>query len=423
MNQAVFHTFLALAVIMATARLVGAIFSRFQQPPVIGEVIAGILLGPSLLGWLAPAVSAFVLPPFIMPGLNIIAQLGVALFMFVVGLELDVKQLSGHTRSSVAISQASIAVPFILGWLLAWLLYDSWAPKNVPFNVFALFVGISLAVTAFPVLARILTDRRIHRTHIGTIALASAAANDLAAWCLLALVVGLARAQSEPLWKILAMTATFIAVLIVAVRPLLLRFAARCEGSEVSNVTMVAVGCVGMLVSALATEWIGIHALFGAFLFGCLIPHDSRLAHQLHARIGDLVVVLLLPTFFAFAGIRTQIGLLSGGNDWAICGVIIVVASMGKFGGTFIAARWSGLDRRQAASLGVLMNTRGLMEIIVLNVGLDLGVISPTLFAILVLMAVVTTMLTTPLLTLLDMEKTFGLIPAAQPADFAIEEL
>lgn len=415
MNEAVFHTFLALAVIMATARLVGAVFSHFQQPPVIGEVIAGILLGPSLLGWLAPAVSAFVLPPSIMPGLNIIAQLGVALFMFVVGLELDVKQLRSHSRSSVAISQASIAVPFILGWLLAWPLYDHWAPKGVPFHIFAMFVGISLAVTAFPVLARILTDRGIHRTHIGTIALACAAADDVAAWCLLALVVGLARAQSEQLWKILAMTAAFIAVLIVAVRPVLLRFTSRCEKGEVSSVTMVAVGCVGMLASALATEWIGIHALFGAFLFGCLIPHDSRLAHQLQARIGDLVVVLLLPTFFAFAGMRTQIGLLSDGNDWAMCGVIILVASLGKFGGTFIASRWSGLDSRQAASLGVLMNTRGLMELIVLNVGLDLGVISPTLFAMLVLMAVITTMLTTPLLALLGMEKVFGLMPAAQP--------
>ena len=341
------HVLLALVVIIVAARVVGFVFRRLGQPPVIGEIIAGILLGPSLLGRLAPEASAFLLPPSVAPFLQVIAQVGVILYMFLVGLELNPIYLRRSPHMALAISHASIIVPFLLGSALALVLYPLLSTSDVPFTAFALFLGVAMSVTAFPVLARILTDRRIHTTALGVMALSCAAVDDVTAWCLLAFVVSVAQTHGEsPLYTV-ALTTTFIACIFLFLRPVLVRAAHRIEelpGRTSANA--MAFVFVLLLASALATEWIGIHALFGAFLLGVVIPHDSRLARDLKERLEDLVVVLLLPAFFAFSGLRTQIQLVSGAEQWLLCGLIILVACIGKFGGSTIAARLSGLPWR-----------------------------------------------------------------------------
>jgi Kef-type K+ transport system membrane component KefB len=392
------HVLLALLVIVIAARILGAIFRRLHQPQVMGEVIAGLLLGPSFLGWLAPEVSSQLLPPAVTPFLAVIAQVGIILFMFLVGLELDTDLLRQRTQASIAISHASIVVPFLLGAGLALWLYPRFADGGISFTAFALFIGVAMSVTAFPVLARILTDTRMQTSRMGVVALACAAVDDVTAWCLLALVVGVARAQPGRVLVTVGAAIAFILFVLVIARKGAVWLVRRPTSQGRTTQQVFATVCVSLLVSALVTERIGIHALFGAFLLGAVVPHDSQLARDIRERCEDLVVVLFLPVFFAFTGMRTQAGLLKEPADWLVCVVIILIASAGKFGGSFIAARITGSDSREAASLGVLMNTRGLMELVVLNVGLDLGVLSPSLFAMFVLMAVVTTLATTPIL-------------------------
>jgi Kef-type K+ transport system membrane component KefB len=394
-----FHVLLVLAVVAVAGRLLGRLLARIRQPPVIGEVVAGIVLGPSFLGRLAPDVAAYVLPPSIAPSLNVVAQLGIVVYMFLIGVELNVDRLRRHTRATVATSHASIVAPFVLGSALALYLYPRLSTSSVPFTSFALFMSVAMSITAFPVLARILSDRRMASTELGTIALTCAAVDDVTAWCLLAFVTGVARATLGGAAVVAALTAGFIAIMILLVRPVAARFAIASGARPVQET--LAIVLTGMLLSALATELIGIHAIFGAFLFGAVIPHDSALARTLTDRMKDLVTILLLPAFFALAGMRTRIDLLTSASEWLICGLIILVATAGKFGGTLAAARIAGMNFRDAASLGILMNTRGLMELIVLNIGLDLGVISPALFTMMVLMALATTVATTPLLDLL----------------------
>jgi Kef-type K+ transport system membrane component KefB len=396
------HVLLALAVVVAASRLLGAVFRFLRQPPVIGEVVAGILLGPSLLGRVAPDVQAFLLPPDVAPYLGVIAQVGVILFMFLVGLELDTRVLRKHSSTILAISQASIVVPFVCGSLLALWLYPKLSSSDVGFTGFTLFMGVSLSVTAFPVLARILSDSGLARTRLGTLALSCAAVSDATAWCLLAFVVSMVRAEGTSSFATLAFTLLYVTAMLLVVRPIVGRLVRRQELVGKLDRVATTLAFLGLLASALVTESIGIHALFGAFLLGAIVPHDSLLARELTRRIEDFVVVLLLPVFFAFTGMRTQMGLLQGATDWLLCGVIVAVACAGKFGGTALAGRLSGLGWREACSIGVLMNTRGLMELVVLNVGLDLGVISPRLFVMLVIMAVVTTLLTSPLLHLFE---------------------
>ena len=396
-----FHVLLALVVVIAAARVCGALCKLIHQPPVIGEVIAGILLGPSLLGQISPAAMTYLLPSSVAPFLSIIAQIGVILFMFLIGLELNTDQLRNRTHATVAISHASILVPFVLGSLLALWLYPKLSTSDVPFTVFALFLGVSLSVTAFPVLARILTDRGIHKTQMGIVALTCAAVDDVTAWCLLAFLIAVAKANVAGAFMTFALTGLYLGFMLLAARPLIIRAVRSQELRGSVSQGAIAVVVIGLLLSTLATETAGIHAIFGAFLLGAIIPHDSRLARELTLKIEDLVVVLFLPAFFAFTGMRTQIGLVNGMSQWILCGVILAAASIGKFGGTFVAARITGFGSRDAASLGVLMNTRGLMELIVLNIGLDLHILSPTLFAMLVLMAVITTLATTPFLQLL----------------------
>jgi len=391
------HVLLALVVIIALARFMGWLFRLIHQPAVIGEVVAGIFLGPSLLGQFLPEAAAYLLPKEIAPFLGVLAQVGVILFMFLVGLELDTGLLRNRTHASVAISHASILAPFLLGAAAALWLYQSYAPPGVPFTIFALFLGVSLSVTAFPVLARILTDRKMNKSNLGVIALTCAAVDDVTAWCLLALLVSVAQAEPGRVLITVGLTAAFIFTMLL-LRPLLLRLVRYQESRGPMTQGSVAAILVSLLLTALATEWIGIHALFGAFLLGAIIPHNSPVARETREKLEDLVLVFLLPAFFAFTGLRTQIGLLQGADQWMVCLLIIALASAGKFGGSYVAARLSGLDPNVAASVGILMNTRGLMELIVLNLGLDLGILSPALFAMLVVMALVTTFATTPVL-------------------------
>ncbi len=392
------HVLLALVVIILTARVLGALFALAKQPAVIGEVLAGILLGPSLLGRIWPDASALLLPPTVAPFLSILSQVGVLLYMFMVGLELDLGLMRSRTHATVAISHASIVLPFLLGSALALVLYPRLATSDVPFTVFALFSGVSMSVTAFPVLARILTDRAMNRSRLGTIALTCAAVDDVTAWCLLAFVVSVAKTKVGGAVATTVLSICYIGFVFVVLRPVVRRLIARYDRAPSPPRGLVAGIFVALLASALVTEWIGIHAIFGAFLLGVIVPHEANVARELVRKLDDIVVILLLPAFFAYTGMRTQIGLVSGATEWLLCGVIIAVASVGKFGGSAVAARISGMSWRESAALGILMNTRGLMELIVLNIGLDMKVISPALFAMLVIMAVVTTFATTPVL-------------------------
>jgi Kef-type K+ transport system membrane component KefB len=396
-GHALFHILLALAAVIALGRVLGKAFTYIGQPPVIGEVVAGILLGPSLLGRLSPDAMSFLLPKDSAPHLGVIAQLGAILYMFIVGLELNTGQLRSIAGSVFAVSHVSIVLPFVLGAGLALWLYPHLSNRAVPFTSFALFVGVAMAITAFPVLARILTDRGLSRTSLGVTALGAAAVGDVTAWCLLALVVGVAKAEVGEALLVVVFATAFVAGMLLLVRPVVAAYV-RKHGDVPPSRGTIAVVIIGVLLAALTTEAIGIHAVFGAFLVGVLIPHDSRLARDVGRKLFDVVTVLLLPAFFAFTGLRTEIGLVSSGSEWAMCVTIVLVATVGKFGGATLAARLTGQSWRDAAAVGSLMNTRGLMELIVLNIGLDLGVISPTLFAMMVIMALITTMATAPAL-------------------------
>jgi Kef-type K+ transport system membrane component KefB len=399
--DAFLHVLLALAAIIIVSRGLGKVFTRLGQPRVIGEVVAGIFLGPSLLGRLAPEAMSFLLPATITPLLSVIAQLGVVLYMFLVGLELNAGLLRARAHTTVAISHASIVVPFLLGAVLALWLYPRLAPGGIRFTSFALFMGVAMAITAFPVLARILTDQGMEKTDLGVIALSCAAADDVTAWCLLALAVGAAQAEvGGALWTVL-LTAVYITLMFAVVRPVVGRVLAHNHEESLGS-SVIAWVLVALLLSALTTEAIGIHAIFGAFLLGAIIPHDSAVARLFRHKLEAIVTILLVPAFFAYTGMRTQIGLVAGLEEWLICAVIIAAATAGKFAGTVAAARFTRLDWRTSASLGILMNTRGLMELVVLNIGLDLGVISSTLFAMMVVMSLVTTLATAPILRLLN---------------------
>jgi Kef-type K+ transport system membrane component KefB len=413
----VLHVTATLAAVIGLGFFLGRAFRVLGQPPVIGEVVAGILLGPSLLGAISPETLHLLIPsPTSDPkgqvpaALKAVSELGVILYMFLVGLELNAARLVGRAHAAVAVSHSSIVVPFVLGTVLALGLYPIFSHEGVPFTSFALFMGAAMAITAFPVLARILTDRRLDKTEIGGVALGCAAVDDVTAWCLLALVVGVAQANLRTALAVIGGAIIFITIMFLAVQPLLRRVT-RIWDTQPGALPPLAVSgtFLAVLLAALTTEAIGIHAVFGAFLLGAMVPHDSRIAREFTAKLKDPVTVLLLPAFFAYTGMRTQINLVNGWESWLWCGAIILVATIGKFGGTLVAGRLTGLSWRDATVLGTLMNTRGLMELIVLNIGLDLGIISPTLFAMMVVMSLVTTAATAPVLQ--------WLIPTASAAD------
>jgi Kef-type K+ transport system membrane component KefB len=388
---------IALGAVLVVGRILAPVVRLLGQPAVIGEVIAGILLGPSFLGRYWPAAYAAILPPSVAPHLGMIAQIGVILYMFLVGLELNPELLRKRAHATVAISHASIVAPFVMGMGLALYLYPRLSTSDVRFTSFALFMGVAMSITAFPILARILTDRGLHKSPLGVIALGCAAADDVTAWCLLAFVVGVAQSKLADAFLVLGYTVAYIGIMYLVARPLATRFFRKFEEADITP-NLVAVVLTLLFASALITEWIGIHAVFGAFLLGAIIPHDCAVARVITTRFVDLVSILLLPAFFAFTGMRTELSLVSGWSQWLLCMLIIFVATAGKFGGTLAAARTTGLGWRDAMSLGLLMNTRGLMELIVLNIGLDLGVISPTLFAMMVVMALATTVVAAPFL-------------------------
>jgi Kef-type K+ transport system membrane component KefB len=395
------HLLSALLIVIVLARVFGLVLHRFGQPRVIGEVIAGIALGPSVLGRVSPDSMTLLFPTAVLPILDGLAQLGVILYMFLVGLHLDSSSLRSRARATLLVSQASIAVPFVMGTMLALWLFDNYAPYGVGFTSFSLFFALAIAITAFPVLSRILTDQGIDRTELGVFALSCAAAGDVTAWCLLAIVVGVVQADISSAVSTIGLTFGYVAVMVGVVWPCM-RSRLEKSGPQEISADVLAVVLMAVLASSLATEMIGIHALFGAFVVGAILPHDGELASCFDNKLSDAVNILLMPVFFAYTGLRTQLGLLSEPGDWVACAAIIVVATAAKFGGTFMASRFTGLDWRKAASLGVLMNTRGLMELIVLNIGLDLGILSPRLFAMMVLMALATTIATTPWLNLLQ---------------------
>jgi Kef-type K+ transport system membrane component KefB len=391
-----------IGVIIIVSRLVGWLLAKFHQPQVMGEMMAGILLGPSLLGLVAPGVSAIIFPPDSLTYLNLLSQIGLLLFMFLVGLELDPRLLQARSRTAIVISHASIIAPFVLGITLALYLYPRHSVASVSFTGFALFMGAAMSVTAFPVLARILNEREMVKTKLGALTLACAAVDDITAWSILATVIAIVRSTGmRSLVFTVVGSLAYIALMFYLVRPLLRRFETVFRRDKGLSQHMIAIIVLLLLGSAFTTEWLGIHALFGAFLAGAMMPKQEEFIRAFSEKFEDLTVVLLLPLFFAYTGLRTRIGLVSGEAMWLDCALIISVAIVGKFGGSTIAARFTGLNWREASGIGILMNTRGLMELVILTIGLDIGVISPAIFAMMVIMALFTTFMTSPLLELI----------------------
>ncbi|OFY39812.1 MAG: hypothetical protein A2X18_02270 [Bacteroidetes bacterium GWF2_40_14] len=394
---------LEIIAILAVSKVFGFIITKIGQPSVIGEMIAGIVLGPSIMGFLFPEIFDFLFPLNSLANLEFLSQIGLAFFMFIIGMELDLDQLKNKTYNAIVISNTSIIFPYFLGVVVSYFLYEQFAPANVSFTAFALFIGISVSITAFPVLARILQERGLTKTSLGAIVIASAAFNDVTAWCILVMVIAIIKAGSiaSALLSIL-FTIVFILLMFYAIRPWIKRISDKYANSKNLNKQFVVTVFFILLVSACITETIGIHALFGAFLAGVIMPKNLHIKELLMAKIEDVSILLLLPIFFAITGLKTQIGLLNEGYFWIICLLIIFIAVLGKLGGSAFAAKMTGYTWRESFSIGALMNTRGLMELIVLNIGYDLGILTPTLFTILVLMALATTFMTGPLLDLID---------------------
>lgn len=390
-------------VVLMVARALGALCLKVGQPTVVGEIIAGIALGPSLLGMMLPQVTEALFPDASLAKLSLLAQLGLVLFMFVVGIELDLSLIKNKAREAVVISHASIVFPFVLGIGLSLLLYGPFAPEGTSFVSFGLFMGIAMSITAFPVLARIIGERNLTRTSVGTIAITCAAADDVTAWCLLAAVVAIVQAGTftSALFTLL-LTIVYLLVMLKMVAPFLERLSKLYPTQETLGKPVMAVIFLILLLSAWSTEVIGIHALFGAFLAGAIMPADHNFRRILMERVEDVAMVLLLPLFFVFTGLRTELGLLDSPQLWLVCLAVITVAVVGKLFGSALAARFMGISWKDSLTIGVLMNTRGLMELVVLNIGYDLGVLSAEVFTMMVMMALGTTIMTGPALNLLD---------------------
>lgn len=389
--------------IILVVRIFGWICNKIGQPTVIGEIIAGIVLGPSLLGLYYSELSTQLFPAESLGNLQFLSQIGLILFMFVIGMELDIKVLKNKAHDAVVISHASIIIPFALGMGLAYYIYSSFAPPEVKFTSFALFLGIAMSITAFPVLARIVQERGLHKTRLGTIVITCAAADDITAWCLLAAVIAIVKAGSfiSSLY-IIGLAAIYVFLMIKMVRPFLTRIGNLYYTRESLSKPIVAIFFLTLIISAYATEIIGIHALFGAFMAGAIMPDNIKFRNIFIEKVEDVAVVLLLPLFFVFTGLRTEIGLLNDPYLWKITGLIILVAVVGKFIGSALAARFVGQNWKESLTIGALMNTRGLMELVVLNIGYDLGVLTPEIFAMMVIMALVTTFMTGPALDLIN---------------------
>lgn len=388
--------------IILVARVFGWICRKIGQPTVIGEMIAGIVLGPSLVGTYFPEYSAMLFPKESLPNLQFLSQIGLILFMYVVGMELDLKALQNKAKDAVVISHASIIIPFTLGIGLSYYVYTEFAPTGVEFMSFALFMGIAMSITAFPVLARIVQERGLHRTRIGAMVITCAAADDVTAWCILAAVIAIVKAGSfTSSLYVIGLSVVYVGIMLYMVRPFLRRIGDLYGNKETVSRPVVAIFFLTLLLSSYATEIIGIHALFGAFMAGAIMPENMRFRSIFIEKVEDVSQVMLLPLFFVFTGLRTQIGLLDDPALWQVCGLIILVAVVGKFVGSALTAKFLGQNWRDSLTIGALMNTRGLMELIVLNIGYDLGVLSAEIFSMMVIMALATTFMTGPALDLI----------------------
>lgn len=380
---------LQIAVILAVCRLLHELCERIGQPPVIGEIIAGLLLGPSLFGWLAPNLFAKLFPPASLPALNALSQIGLVLFMFLVGLHLDVAEVWALRGVAGLAGLLSIAVPFAAGFALATPLH-ALAPES-PMLPFSLFCAVAMSITAFPVLARILADHKMTATRLGHVSIACAAFNDVLAWSLLAWIVAVSRSGQASFFRPIAIVVIYSAVMWFVVRPLL-----RWVPNELAAMLIF------VFLSSWVTELAGLHALFGAFAAGVIWPRSNVNFEEVSAKIEPIAMAVLIPLFFSYTGLRTNIGTV----NWSYTLIIIAVAVFGKIGGAFAGAKMMGFDSRNALSLGVLLNTRGLVELVVLNVGLDLGILTPELFSMMVVMALVTTLMTSPSLNALKVTET-----------------
>ncbi len=394
---------LQIIVILITCRLFGWLFAKMQQPTVIGEIVAGIVLGPSVLGHLLPSVSAFLFPFDSLQNINMLSQFGLILFMFAIGMELNITEVRQKLKETILISHTSTIFPFFLGMVTAYFLYNKYAYESTPFLSFALFVSIALSITAFPVLARIIQEKGLTKTHLGTISLASAANGDITAWCLLAVVVAIAQAGSM-LSAIYNIGFSFIYLLLMftVIRPFLRMIGHIYHNKEVVDKGLVAFMFLLLIVSSYLTEILGLHALFGAFVAGVVMPDNIKFRKIMTEKVEDVSLALFLPLFFVSTGLRTEIGLLNSPELWYMCGIFILVAIIGKFGGSLVAARFVGETWKDSLYIGALMNTRGLMELVVLTIGYDMKILTPPIFVMLVLMTLVTTFMTTPLISFIQ---------------------
>jgi Kef-type K+ transport system membrane component KefB len=392
-------------VILAFSRICATILKKFGQPQVIGEMIAGILLGKSVFALIWPVGFETLFPEALMPRLYFLSQIGLILFMFVVGLDLKISELKNRASSAILISHVSIVVPFLLGTLIALGIYKQYAPPQFVFSSFALFMGIAMSITAFPVLARIIQEKKLTGTPLGTMALTCAAIDDVTAWCVLAAVVGIVKAGTmTTAIGVFLVAAVYVFVMIKAIKPLMAIILKSANDGEFTHGQIAIIFCL-VLASSWLSEIIGIHALFGAFLAGTIMPSSFSLRENLKEKIEDLSAVVLLPIFFAYTGIRMQIGLMNTTESWIICGIIIFFAIFGKMVGSALAARYSGMSWRDSWGIGALMNTRGLMELVVLNIGYDIGILTPMVFSMMVIMAIMTTAMTGPMLSFLGITK------------------
>ena len=394
---------LQIIVILITCRLFGWLFAKMQQPTVIGEIVAGIVLGPSVLGHLLPSVSAFLFPLDSLQNINMLSQFGLILFMFAIGMELNITEVRQKLKETILISHTSTIFPFFLGMVTAYFLYNKYAYESTPFLSFALFVSIALSITAFPVLARIIQEKGLTKAHLGTISLASAANGDITAWCLLAVVVAIAQAGSM-LSAIYNIGFSFIYLLLMftVIRPFLRMIGHIYHNKEVVDKGLVAFMFLLLIVSSYLTEILGLHALFGAFVVGVVMPDNIKFRKIMTEKVEDVSLALFLPLFFVSTGLRTEIGLLNSPELWYMCGIFILVAIIGKFGGSLVAARFVGETWKDSLYIGALMNTRGLMELVVLTIGYDMKILTPPIFVMLVLMTLVTTFMTTPLISFIQ---------------------
>lgn len=393
---------LQIITILLVCRLFGWLFQKIGQPTVIGEIVAGIVLGPSVLGHLLPDVSTFLFPPDSLGNITILSQFGLILFMFAIGMELDIAEVRKKLKETILISHTSTIVPFFLGMLTAYHVYESYAHKGTPFLSFALFIGIAMSITAFPVLARIIQEKGLTKTHLGTISLASAANGDITAWCLLAVVIAIAQAGSmlSAIYNIL-FSVLYIAFMFFAVRPFLKMIGHIYHNKEVIDKALVALMFLLLIVSSYFTEILGLHALFGAFIAGVVMPANVKFRKIMTEKVEDVSLALFLPLFFVSTGLRTEIGLLNTPELWTMCGIFTLMAILGKFGGAMISARFVGENWKNSLYIGALMNTRGLMELVVLTIGYEMKILPPSIFVMLVIMTLVTTFMTTPLVSLI----------------------